>query len=276
MNFLFWNTNNRNVDDVLIDLIINESLDIVILAEYVRDSTSLLKKLMKRDVEYYKLSNIGCKRINIFTRLTPSHFKYSSECEYYTIRELKQPGHLNLLMAFVHLPSKLYMTESDQLQETICFKEELERAEAKNDNRNSIVLGDFNMNPFEPGMIAASSMHSIPCSKTAKKGTRTIKGRDHTMFYNPMWNLFGDFNEKPGTYFHSSSMYNAIFWNMPDQIILRPHLVQYFDKDSLKIIDSTPTQKLTNLKGHPNVSDHLPIMFSMNLFKEAINEKSLA
>ena len=239
MNFLFWNTNKSNVDDALIDMISRENLDIVILAEYDMDGTSLLEKLREKDVEYYKLPNIGCTRINIFTRLTPSHFKYCSESEYYTIRELKQPGNINLLMAFVHLPSKLYMSDSDQLQETFCFKREIESVEEKNKNINTIVLGDFNMNPFELGMIAASAMHSIPCAKTAAKGARIIKGRKYTMFYNPMWNMFGDFEGTPGTYYHYSSSYDVIFWNMLDQVIMRPHLVQCFDKGSLKILNST-------------------------------------
>lgn len=150
------------------------------------------------------------------------------------------------------------------------FKREIEDCERRLGTRHTFIIGDFNMNPFETGMVAASAFHSIPCLKTAlsNNGKRKIKDREHNLFYNPMWNLLGDFDENPGTYFHSGSEQKEYFWNILDQVILRPELAKYLEKGSLKILRSIGDIQLVNRNGRPTLSDHLPINFNLTL-KEA-------
>jgi hypothetical protein len=50
-----------------------------------------------------------------------------------------------------------------------------------------------NLNPFDDGMILANAFNAVPALSTAQQLTRTIDGADHSFFYNPMWNLLGDF-----------------------------------------------------------------------------------
>lgn len=141
---------------------------------------------------------------------------------------------------------------------------------------NTFILGDFNMNPFENGMIAASAFHSVPCEKIASSGQRIITGREHKYFYNPMWNLFGDWDENPGTYFHASSEQVVFYWNILDQVILRPSITKYFVKKSLNIIQTIDGISLISDSGRPNLSDHLPIFFEFNFQGEIENEEFVA
>ena len=85
------------------------------------------------------------------------------------------------------------------------------------------------------------------------------------MFYNPMWNLLGDSQEPYGTYYYSGNDTENTFWNIYDQVIIRPVLRERFVIESLKIIKETKTRFLLNNSGHPNkkISDHLPIMFEI-------------
>jgi hypothetical protein len=158
------------------------------------------------------------------------------------------------------------MNEDDHMAESRYFKKNFDQIEDDIGIKKSVIIGDFNMNPFEKGMVSADGFHSIPCSKViqTKKGKRTIRDREHTMFYNPMWNLLGDIDNKPGTYYHSSNSYNVYFWNILDQVIMRPDLIDYFDKYSLKILTNTGEISLIDNNGKPKVSDHLPITFRFN------------
>lgn len=193
----------------------------------------------------------------------PRHFEHRAETEYYTIKELLVPGGLRLLLAFVHFPSKLFMTDDDQMVESQIFKQEIEMSEKECNNYNTMVIGDFNMNPFEKPMATASAIHSIPCSLTAKEIKRVVKGREYTMFYNPMWNLFGDSDNKPGTYYYKKSTHLVYFWNMFDQVIIRPTLIDKFKSESLEIISKAGRISFVDKNHRPCLSDHLPIFFSL-------------
>ena len=57
------------------------------------------------------------------------------------------------------------------------------------------------------------------------------------------------------------------YWNMFDQVLIRPSLIDCFRNDSLKILDSDGMQSLTRT-GRPEqgaASDHLPILFGLEL-----------
>jgi len=276
MNFLFWNTGQKHVDNELCGLIKHENIDILILAEFVNEESKLLRKLNNIGIDFYRVDQIACKRIEMFSKFRPSFFIDGVETSNYTIKELKVPGIDNILMVLVHFPSKLYMSDDDQLQEAISFKQELEQEEVRRSNSRTIIVGDFNMNPFEKGMVSASAIHSVSCAISAKREKRIIQAREYSMFYNPMWNLFGDNDNKPGTYYYSAASHGVYFWNMFDQVVLRPCLIANFERKSLRIITEVPGIKLIDENKRPNVSDHLPITFSLNMSEEVNDEKSVA
>ena len=57
-------------------------------------------------------------------------------------------------------------------------------------------------------------------------------------------------------------------WNVFDQVLIRPSLVDNFDKESLKFVDFDGEKSLLKNNGTPNkdkYSDHLPLVFTLNL-----------
>ena len=86
-----------------------------------------------------------------------------------------------------------------------------------------------------------------------------------------MWNHFGNFPSPPaGTYFYDSSTQINYYWNMFDQVMIRPDLLEYFHDEKLQILTSAGSTHLLNTSGRPDqqvASDHLPIMFELNLLK---------
>ncbi len=81
----------------------------------------------------------------------------------------------------------------------IFFKQEIELAEEESGHKNTVIFGDFNMNPFDKGMISAAALNSLPSLRIAKNESRIIQGPKHSFFYNPSWNLLGDLDDTPGT-----------------------------------------------------------------------------
>jgi hypothetical protein len=264
LNFLFWNVCKKNIESEIAELVDSTSANILILAEYVGENKAILQALHGKGKDFFAVPIIACGRLRIFTDFSPHSIKHLGETSIYTIKELRLKGQNPILLGLAHLPSKLHASELDQLHEAQLFKQEIEKSEREVGHQNTLVIGDFNMNPFEPGMIAANGLHSVPCLKIAKSKPKTIRDRSYTFFYNPMWNLMGDYDGVPGSYFYRDSSYLTYYWNLLDQVILRPNIAHYLVSSSLKILTNTGTTKLLNSKGKPKVSDHLPLFFSLS------------
>lgn len=124
------------------------------------------------------------------------------------------------------------------------------------------------MNPFENSMVSAKGLHAVMTKEIALKKERLVQGEVYPFFYNPLWNHFGDSRgNTPGTYYYSHSGHLNFFWNIFDQVLLRPGVLPYFDNESLKILDHDGSISfLRNGKpDHSIASDHLPILFQLNL-----------
>jgi hypothetical protein len=270
LNFLFWNVAGKVGNATLADLAVSQGVDVLVLAEYADSAPDLLRTLASRGGNYFHVPKIACLRISVFSVIEPTAFAHKDETDYYSIMELRKPGAERLLMGLTHLPSKLHQETQDQFVMAMQFRHAVEKVERDTGNGNTVLVGDFNMNPFELGMVTANGLHSLSCLKTTSRRFRTVKSRQYSFFYNPSWNLLGDRNGTPGTHFYGGSGDTEYFWHTFDQVLLRPDLALRFDKHSLRILTMAGTTSLVGNSGRPNLSDHLPIAFSLNLDPTAI------
>lgn len=119
-----------------------------------------------------------------------------------------------------------------------------------------MIIGDLNMNPFEHGMIAADGIHGISDRRIAAKGTRQVGKKLRRYFYNPMWNHFGDgLPAPPGTYYYDSSSQVNHYWNIFDQVLIRPELLDGFNDENLKVVTEIDSTSLLKESGCPDRSN---------------------
>jgi len=174
------------------------------------------------------------------------------------------------LLATTHLPAKAGgHTDAGQANDAGLLASELAVFEDRppNPNRNTILVGDFNMNPYDPGMTLATGIHALMTAGLARKPDRKYRKRSYRRFYNPMWGLFGDRTSGPaGTLYWSGSQPHNTFWAMFDQVLVRPALIGMLSR--LEILDSDGEHSLLARGGFPDkghLSDHLPIFFQLNI-----------
>lgn len=241
-------------------------IDILILAEHENlDKTILISRFSDLDLNYkFEIYDIKSKvlvirKSNVKCSVIKDGFRYSA----YKI-ELK--NRIELLLFAVHLPSLLNKTDSEISMLSTKLKTNFESIEKDYNINKSLVVGDFNMNPFCIGMVNSYGFNSIMCKKTALKNSRIVDNQKMYYYYNPMWNLMGNKSNKVlGTYYHHKSS-SSYVWNTFDQVILRPNLIEIFEEDSLKIITTVGKYELLSPNGRPNekiYSDHLPITFNL-------------
>lgn len=265
MNILFWNLNQQVRVAEICALFIAHQCDMAVFAEYVDDDAEVLSQLRAEGVACCFLQTIGCSRIKILAKTSFDFFSIKKESERYTFRELNLPGKIPTLFCMIHFHSKLHADNNDQMIEAAYLKTEIESTEAELGHKNTMVFGDFNMNPFDAGMYFANAMNSVPCKYLAQSSPRNINGREHSYFYNPSWNLLGDRNEVPGSYYYGGGKYSKMHWNTLDQLIVRPDLSGRLVVGSLRILTSAGGENLLSPKRRPRLSDHFPMFFSMNL-----------
>lgn len=264
MNFLFWNTAKRDLSSEVAAIVDDTGANFIVLAEFPGDCKPLLHELRKRGHSHLLIPKIACERIQILSSYPLNSVHHRRDSERYTIKELRTSGNMPLNVVAVHLPSKLHLDDDDQLMRATHLREVIQEVEAEAGHSNTIVLGDFNMNPFDKGMIAANGLNSLPCARTSQRGSRTVDGRNYPFFYNPSWNLLGDRGKTPGSYFHRSPSVLSHYWNTLDQVIVRPSLADKMDLQSVRILDKAGGVTLLSIDSTPNASDHLPLVFSIS------------
>lgn len=159
--------------------------------------------------------------------------------------------------------------EQDHMVECTQLAQLIARAEEQIGHSRTVLVGDFNMNPFEAGIVSAGALHGVMCRKIAQQGSRTVQRRRYLFFYNPMWGLLGDTTPgPPGTYYYRTGKYKMFFWNMFDQVLIRPDLLDRFSNADLEILTSDGHYSFLAKTGLPDskeASDHLPLLFRLAL-----------
>jgi hypothetical protein len=170
----------------------------------------------------------------------------------YHLLELRSPGQIPLFLAAVHLPSRLRREESDIAEICRILNDDLSREEARLNHRNTIVVGDFNLDPFSPAMNSVTGMNAVHTRALASKMSRTFAGETYPFFYNPMWRFMHDAHGgPPGTYYYSESGVRSTYWRTFDQALLRPELVPRLRHDSVEIVTEASGKSLMKPTGTP-------------------------
>lgn len=262
MNILFWNVYQKALDECLLNIIIEKNCDLISLAEYPNEIESLCSKLNLYSREGYKVvpNYGGCQKIKALIK-KEYHVESLLEQSRYHIA-LIQTAAFKLVIAMMHNASKLHATMEEQKENLRYLHYDIEKIEEKNQTRNVLIMGDLNVNPFEEACIAANTIHAIPYVEEINENGRQVQNRIYKEFYNPMWKFLGRPDPPYGTYFYNNSNMINYFWNIFDQFLIRPELIDSLDKDSLEIITTAGDTSLLKKNYKPNkqkYSDHLPI-----------------
>lgn len=180
------------------------------------------------------------------------------------------------LLASVHFPSKLAQDEVSQLQIARSYKAKLldtATHHAATYGNRLLVVGDFNMNPFDAGMVEPMGFHALGNRDQANPAT--ARHYDQTpIFYNPCWSLLGDYypthadRRMGGSFYYAKSASRRLFWHLFDQVVVSQEMANAFVPSSLSFVE-VPTLRQEMLSGVErrlaNFSDHFPLTFTLAL-----------
>ena len=135
-----------------------------------------------------KCNTLGCDRIDVWSSY--ANIKPGSQEKYYSIQIIDD----GFVLCFIHLCTDLYGDHSDERLAIIHrIMYDVHKSEDKIQSQRTMVIGDINEMPYGRGCLNANGFHGLPELNISDKPTRTVNEIEYRKFYNPMWNLMGDF-----------------------------------------------------------------------------------
>jgi exonuclease III len=267
VSFLFWNIRGKRRDERVARLVAHHDVDILLLAECVVDTSTLLATINTAKGGRFLRQGIVESKVQVFSRRADIRFtqKFVDVLGRISIFKLSSMGFPEILLVAVHLPSRRDRSVADNSQSATNWARRIREIEQEQSHRHTILVGDLNMNPFEEGVVSGHGFHAVMTKSKALELERSVDGELSPFFYNPMWGFFGDRTlGPPGTYYRSASEPINYFWNMYDQVLIRPDLLPYFA--DVRILDHDGRESLLTSGGKPHrarCSDHLPLLFKI-------------
>lgn len=267
MRYLFWNTNRNDVDGIICSMVEKYQPTILALAEYENDIESLVRNITRRTgMDYIELQKFACRvRILVNEKLS-NEIEHCGDHTNYTIKLIPYNSYNDFhIVVFVHLPSKLYdnKEKNRHLLEQITYKvNELDQ----NKRRKVLIVGDFNLNPYDDAMTYLTGCNAVSSKDIAMKiyrKDRNERDKYYFYYYNPMWNFLGDKDGINGTFYYDKTSDHSRYWNTFDQFVVSPALIK--DIDEIEIVKSVGDISLESKRDVPDfkMSDHYPLFFKL-------------
>jgi exonuclease III len=279
--FLFWNyrCDLPEREAILARLVHHEAVDVLILAESSCDPKLLVDRLSTTGRIYHPMP-LPHKRLQVFAGYSAESFRWSREYDRLCLLGFQVPGHPEMILGAVHLASGLHLERSERHSKAAPLARAVRQIQLERDHARTIIVGDFNLNPFDDGMIFTEGFGAMMTKSLVKKSALSREGR-FTRFYNPIWTRLGRETDEgpPGTYYWDQHRDSNIYWNYVDQVLVGHDLLDYFPDSRFRILTSIPgndePQQLirsTKLHWTVEVSDHLPLIFDVDLPSESEHE----
>jgi endonuclease/exonuclease/phosphatase (EEP) superfamily protein YafD len=260
---VFWNVHRKDLTGAVCALATSTMADVIVLNENKISNSDTLKALQE-DVsgDFYTPKPAAEDRFHCFCRnpklnLSEVHSGFRTSA-----RKYKLGNHMMLLVLVHGIDMRNYDSETRQ-----SFTQELaqEIKFIKEDKRidKLILLGDFNMNPYDRGMNLAAGLNAMMTKVCAAKKSRKHLGKDYDFYYNPMWSLLGDNTKGPAGTIYDTSNQGPYGWSMLDQVVLHHSVIPFFH--DVEIITAAGECSLMDKNCRPdaeNASDHFPILVS--------------
>lgn len=271
MTFLFWNAGAKDHKETIARLALRHKADVLMLAECPVEPGPMLLALNREETQYHFPTPFDSSHgLTIYVRFDGAFLKPVEDYDRMTIRSLEVPGVEPILLVLVHWPSKLHRSGAEQNGHITEMANFIREIEDRRGHRRTVLVGDLNVNPFEDGMIGAYGLHAVMTRGRALQRSRRVDKQERPFFYNPMWGRFGDTSDgPPGTYHHGKGAIIP-FWNIFDQVLLRPDLLTYFDANDLEVLTGVGEVSFLSRgrEGIPDksrFSDHLPLLFRLSI-----------
>jgi hypothetical protein len=262
LHILFWNMYRKDLSEALASIVEEHEPSVVILAECGATVEVLLDAVNRETVRYRFVDMIGDSKLVALTTLSSIQIHCLRDERRYSFWRV-QTEHSVVTLCGVHLQSALNYDRDELNELTRRLRQDLESVEVFEKHNRTILIGDFNLDPFDQGLTSSEGLGSVSSLRLAQRSPyRKVAFETRRVLYNPMWSHLGDRPSEPeGTYFRPSGII-GYGWRMFDQILFGSSVMELFRDFEVEILRTAGDNDLVDHRGLPDstsASDHLPI-----------------
>jgi hypothetical protein len=218
--------------------------------------------------EDWKLVEILPKgNLKLFSRKTINISVIKEEKHFSSYRVIDKK--ITWLLNIVHLTSAMFKDESARNKRADNVSDLIRKIEEDvfhTDEFKSIVVGDFNLQPYSQGVAGVFGFNATMSAANARNQYREIEGEKRYFYFNPMWKLMGDNKLVQGTYYGDNDQQDlSMFWYSFDEVLIRPYFIDKFNWEYFGVVERTENYNFINGNkiNKTAFSDHLPLKFEI-------------
>ena len=258
-NILFWNLKRNSIEEYIVDCIVENNIDIAVFSEF--DGIDFIKIEKNLGKMYSRILAVqDDKKVTLIAKTTFSVTNVQPQNRYsiYKIETAVK----NYLLAAVHLEDRRNYQTSDRINTIQHLVADIEQTEELFKCNNTIVIGDFNANPYDDELLSKYAFNAVLFKTIIDKSELTNpKTFKRKRFYNPILHNISEDTEMYGSFYHEKES-KTPYWHCLDQVLVRKSLantvnhVEYVKKIGTKdlLINTIPNEK---------ISDHLPLLVNL-------------
>mgnify|MGYP005758340247 FL=1 len=266
LNILFWNLNRNSIEKDIVECLAENNIDIAIFTEYSAINIIEIVKNLGQMYVYVEGAQKDTKIIIVAK--TTLEVTIIQQQNRYSLCHVKNAIQ-EYLLAGIHLEDKRNYKTSDRINKTIKpLVNDIEQAEKSFECDNTVVIGDFNADPYSEELLSKYSFNAVLFKSIIKKSEFTNPiSLPRKRFYNPILHYISEDTEMYGSFYYENDHMTS-YWYCLDQVLVRKNLVDMIKHvEYLKKIGST--NLLKNNVPDKSISDHLPLLIKL---QEVINE----
>ena len=272
LNLLFWNLNKKSLSESVGLLAEEREADVIVLAEMPDNTEEILTRLRQYDSTFETGDQIlPQRRVILYHRFSSDQVQCLHLAKFWTIYQLDLSDGEPLILVSVHMPAKSnpgYIGSTNRLPLFQRLCQDIMKEESASGTNRTIVVGDFNQNPFDNEVVHLDTLNAVMDPDVANRVSCQRDGQTYKYFYNPMWTAYGRRQAPIGTYYYQEPDYIRYYWHVFDQVLLRPDLIPALGDEMPIVITELGGKSLLRANGRPDnrrFSDHLPIALSLNI-----------
>lgn len=265
MNILFWNIHGCAITGHVAACAYENDADVICLAEHQSvDPKKLCASLGGNYSWICGPDDSRSKKVILFARNTVKHIMSGQLLEQrrYLVWSFECESVRYNLVALHMVDKRSERSSFARLHDAKRIMGDLRNRELQTHCTNSIIIGDFNADPFEPELIAKDSFYAVLFKDVIQKMPVRRRGdEEFKMMYNPVLHFLSEDTKCYGSFYWGQG-FSDIYWHCYDQALVSASIVDCVK--NLRYIRFVNHEALIpQIKPNDKISDHLPLLLTI-------------
>ncbi len=172
MNILFWNLKRHNLKKHIKTCLLENQIDLAVFAEH--DQVDFYELTSELESQFHYIEGMGgCEKLALLVAngITGAVRREQNRYALYSIK----CNSIDYILVGVHLQDRMNCDAAQRIATIGRLKNDIQNLEVSSRCKRTIIVGDFNANPYDPELLQMDAFNAVLFKELIKKSeTRTV------------------------------------------------------------------------------------------------------